>query len=118
MENYVGVSRNAKGLKEASKKIAQLTERCETLGAQNLPAPYSTQINSILELTNMLDIAETIVTTALAREESRGSHYREDFPKRNDNDWLKHSVVRSLDDECHLEYEPVIITDWKPKGSI
>jgi succinate dehydrogenase / fumarate reductase flavoprotein subunit len=67
------------------------------------------------ELQSLLDIGETIVASALARQESRGAHYRSDFPKRDDAQWLKHTVARRTPQGPALTYEPVTVTSFPPK---
>jgi succinate dehydrogenase / fumarate reductase flavoprotein subunit len=68
-----------------------------------------------LELDSLLDIAETIVASALARAESRGAHYRSDFPNRDDADWLKHTLAYRTSNGARLTYAPVTITRFPPK---
>ena len=63
----------------------------------------------------MLDLAEATVVSALAREESRGAHYREDFPKRNDAAWLKHTLAHKTDGVPSLSFKPVVITKYQPQ---
>ncbi|MEM3074081.1 MAG: hypothetical protein QXK20_05005 [Nitrososphaerales archaeon] len=67
-----------------------------------------------LELDFMLDLAEVTAFSALNRRESRGAHSRIDYPKRNDTDWLKHTLAYHTPDGPKLEYMPVTITKWKP----
>jgi succinate dehydrogenase / fumarate reductase flavoprotein subunit len=69
----------------------------------------------VFELQSLLDVAETIIVSALARQESRGAHYRSDFPKRDDAQWLKHSLGRRTPRGPALTYEPVTITRFPPK---
>jgi len=69
---------------------------------------------SVLELENLLDIAEVTAVSALAREETRGAHARTDFPKRDDAAWLKHTLAVRTDDGPRLHYKPVTITRWPP----
>ena len=63
----------------------------------------------------MLDLAEVTIVGALAREESRGAHYREDFPDRDDAGWLKHTLAYQTDSGIELKYKPVAITRFEPK---
>ncbi|MEE1550172.1 MAG: succinate dehydrogenase/fumarate reductase flavoprotein subunit, partial [Nitrospinaceae bacterium] len=72
------------------------------------------EIYEIIELGNMLHMAEVIATAALARTESRGGHYRTDFPKRDDENFLKHSLVYPADDGMEIKYKPVVITKHQP----
>lgn len=108
MNGKVGIKRDASGLKEASKAIEVLRERYGRAGAKNA-AQYR-------EVGNMLDLASAIVASSLARGESRGSHYRSDFPNRDDRNWLKHTVVNFSSEGPKVGTEAVKITKWKPKG--
>ncbi len=76
---------------------------------------FNTELYEIIELGNMLKIAEIIATAALARKESRGGHYRTDFPKRDDQDFLKHSLVYKGKDGLELKSKKVIVTKYQPK---
>jgi len=67
-----------------------------------------------LELDFMIDVAEAIIVSALARKESRGAHYRLDYPERDDANWLKHTLAVMGPDGPVLSYIPVTITRWKP----
>lgn len=117
MQEKVGIYRDGSGLNAAAAKLSELGERCDEVGVQGPTTGYSTEISSIVELRNMLDVAEVIVASALARKESRGSHARTDFPERDDENWLKHTVARGSGDGVKLDYEPVTVTRWQPEGS-
>ena len=78
---------------ESANKISELKERSQNVSLDDHAHTFNTQLTSALELGFMLDVAETIVHSALNREESRGAHQRRDFPKRDDNKYLAHSVV-------------------------
>ena len=76
---------------------------------------FNTELTAALELAFMLDVAETIVQSALKREESRGAHQRTDFPARDDQRFLAHSLaLRNADGSCRVEQLPVTITRWPP----
>jgi len=62
----------------------------------------------------MLDLAEVVAVCALLRKESRGAHYRLDYPNRDDENWLKHSLAYKTADGVKVDYIPVTITKWKP----
>ena len=117
MQEKAGIYREGSGLDAAAAKLLELRERCDAAGVQGPASGYSTEIGSIIELGNMLDVADVIVASALAREESRGSHSRTDFPDRDDENWLKHTVARGSGDGVKLDYEPVTVTRWQPEGS-
>ena len=78
-------------------------------------ARFNTEVLEAIELGNLLELAQATVTAALAREESRGAHYREDFPKRNDAAWLKHSLAHRTERGIELAYKPVTITKYQPQ---
>jgi succinate dehydrogenase / fumarate reductase flavoprotein subunit len=75
---------------------------------------YNSNLFHALELENLVDLAEVAVAGALARKESRGAHARRDFPTRDDENWLKHTLAWKVDGTIRLDYKPVTITMWKP----
>jgi succinate dehydrogenase / fumarate reductase flavoprotein subunit len=79
---------------------------------------YNTDLLNIWELGNLLDLAEVTTVSALARRESRGGHAREDYPKRDDVNWLKHTLAWDRDGKIELGYKPVAITRWQPKERV
>jgi fumarate reductase flavoprotein subunit len=115
MEQGCGIYRDRACLVENANKIRELQERSEKIAIDDHSHTFNTQLTQALELGFMLDIAETIVHSALQREESRGAHQRRDFPKRDDQKYLAHSVVhRSAEGPPRIEYLPVVITRWPP----
>ena len=75
---------------------------------------YNSNLVNALELENLLDLAELMITAALNREESRGGHARTDFPERDDDKWLKHTLVSHRDEGPKISYKEVTINRWKP----
>ncbi|MFP4641711.1 MAG: succinate dehydrogenase/fumarate reductase flavoprotein subunit [Dehalococcoidia bacterium] len=114
MDVKVGVFRTGQELEEALGKIRELRERVNYVKTEETTRVYNTSILSILETINLLDVAEAIVAGGLARTEWRGSHARRDFPKRDDENWLKHTLAYYTPEGPRLEYTPVNITMWKP----
>lgn len=114
MWREVGVYRDASGLQHARIAIRELKSQYENVKVQDSSKVFNTVLGKTLELRNMLDLAEAIVIGALARQESRGSHYRLDFPKRDDVHFLSHTVVSYDPVEPSLSYEPVKFTRWQP----
>ncbi len=118
MEENVGIYRDENGLKQACRMIAGLKERMKNAVVEDKDHVYNTDLVSALELEFMLDVAETIAYTALARRESRGAHSRTDFPKRDDVQFLKHFVVYSTETTPRIDSMPVTITRWKPEARV
>lgn len=75
---------------------------------------YNTNFINVLELESMFDIAEIVLAGGMARTESRGAHSRTDYPKRDDNNWLKHTLAYYDPEGPRLEYAPVTITRYQP----
>jgi succinate dehydrogenase / fumarate reductase flavoprotein subunit len=115
MMDNVSVVRTESGLNEAMDKIAELKDRFATVTVQDHGTRYNTDLLETLELGAMLDCAETITYGSLARQESRGAHYREDFQDRDDANWLAHTLVYRTDDGIDLKKKPVCITRFEPK---
>jgi len=114
MDSDVGVFRTGPGLKTALDKIQALKQRLPGAKVEDRGHIYNTDLLSALEVDNLLDLAEIIVAGALARNESRGAHSRRDFPKRDDVDWLKHTLAHYTPKGPRLDYIPVNITMWRP----
>jgi succinate dehydrogenase / fumarate reductase flavoprotein subunit len=81
----------------------------------NKAGRFNYELEEALELENMLKTAETIVFSALQRKESRGAHYRSDFPERNDAKWLKHTLVYAAPEGLKLSYKRVTVTRFPPE---
>jgi succinate dehydrogenase / fumarate reductase flavoprotein subunit len=115
MTEKCSVFRNRQGLQQALTEILQLKARCSNLGLVNKERKFNYELEEALELENMLKTAEVIVFSALHRKESRGAHYRSDFPERNDAEWLKHTLVYATPKGLTLRYKPVIATRFPPE---
>jgi fumarate reductase flavoprotein subunit len=115
MESGCGIYREHASLVASANKIRELQERVQNIRMDDRARTFNTQLTTALELGFMLDVAETIVHCALNREESRGAHQRRDFPKRDDQRYLAHSLVwRAAEGPPRIEYLPVVITRWPP----
>ena len=115
MEESAGIYRTETALKEATGKLKRLQERFQDLSLDDHSYTFNTELTAALELSYMLDVAQTILQSALERRESRGSHQRTDYPQRDDERFLAHSLAyRSEDDSPRIEYRPVTITRWPP----
>lgn len=116
MTDLCSVFRNEKGLSGARKQLEELKQRYEKVTVDDKATLFNTDLLEAMELRSLLGLAETIVVSALGREESRGAHYREDFPDRDDTNFLKHTLVRKTEKGPELSYKPVIVTEFEPKA--
>jgi succinate dehydrogenase / fumarate reductase flavoprotein subunit len=115
MMDNVSVFRTEDGLKVALEKIGELKDRYRSVSVQDKGKCFNRDLLDALELGNMLELAEIIAMGALYREESRGAHSREDFPDRDDEKFLKHTMVRRTEDGPQIFDKPVTITRFEPK---
>ena len=119
MMDKCSVFREESGMKEGLSKIKELKEKYLKVGIDDKSKGFNTDLLEIIELGCLLTTAETIITCALDRQESRGAHSREDFPKRDDTEWLKHSLVFKTDkQEPDIRYKPVVIKQFEPKERV
>ena len=114
MSLNLGIFRTKQSMQEALGAIQALKARANRMCVQDKGRIFNTDLIQALELQCLLDIADTIVVSALGREESRGAHYRADFPTRNDSAWLRHTVSHRQEDGPQLSYAPVTITRFPP----
>ncbi len=118
MDHHVAVYRDEAGMQEALTVIRDLKERFGKLAVRDQGKVYNWNLFSTLELENLLDTAETIVVGGLGRKESRGAHSRTDFPDRNDDEWMKHTLVYASPEGPLIDYAPVTITMWPPERRV
>jgi fumarate reductase flavoprotein subunit len=115
MDQSAGIYRSGEELKRAADALGTLHGRFRRVAIQDDSRTFNTELTAALELSFMLDVAEAIVHSALRREESRGAHQRTDFPARDDQRFLKHSLVyRNADGSVRAADLPVTITRWPP----
>ncbi len=114
MNEKVWIYRNGPQLETALKEIRQLKNRFRSVRIEDKGKPFNTGLLETLQLDFMLDLAEVTIACALPRAESRGAHSRTDYPKRDDQNWLKHTLAYCTGDGPRLEYMPVTITRWPP----
>jgi succinate dehydrogenase / fumarate reductase flavoprotein subunit len=113
MDKHAFVFRNGDGLSEALKGIREL-QRTDFLHCEDKSRVYNTNLGHVLEVEGMLAVAEVVVAGALARTESRGAHFRRDYPARDDKKWLKHTLASYTPAGPKLDYSPVTITKYQP----
>ena len=118
MMDGVGVYRTEEGVRDAAAKVRVLKERYATVRVQDKGTVFNTDLLETRELGYLLDCAEAVAVSALARTESRGAHAREDFPDRNDEEWLKHTLAYRTEAGPELRYKPVTITTFQPKPRV
>jgi succinate dehydrogenase / fumarate reductase flavoprotein subunit len=115
MMDNVSVFRHAKDLKKALETVRELKARYQQIAIVDKGNCFNRDLLDAIELGYMLDLAEVIAMGALYREESRGAHFREDFPERHDDKFLVHSMIRYSDKEPVVFEKPVTITRFQPK---
>jgi succinate dehydrogenase / fumarate reductase flavoprotein subunit len=114
MYDKAGVYRTGEALLECQDKVHELRERAKTLSLDDHSSVFNTDLTTALELLSLLECADCLVTSAVARKESRGAHSRLDFTTRNDDQWLKHSLNWNDGGQVRLDYRPVTITKHQP----
>jgi succinate dehydrogenase / fumarate reductase, flavoprotein subunit len=115
MMDDVGVYREEAGLLRAQRTVADLVERYRHVCVDDKGLVFNTDLLEARELGYLLDCAETTVASALARKESRGAHSREDYPARDDTNFLAHTLAYRRNGQVELGYKPVTITKFQPK---
>jgi succinate dehydrogenase / fumarate reductase flavoprotein subunit len=115
MFDDVGIFRSEIGMKNALEKVRELRERFSHVKVSDSGRIFNTELLNAWELGNLLELAEVVTVSALNRTESRGGHAREDYPKRDDANWLKHSLIWSKNGKLEIGYKPVVITKYEPK---
>ena len=114
MDKEVSVYRTGAGLEKALQTVKSLKNLVPFIGVRDRGRRYNTDLLSALEAENLLELADVIVAGGLARTESRGAHARRDYPVRDDNNWLKHTLAYYAPQGPRLKYSPVRLTHWKP----
>lgn len=115
MTKNCGILREESCLRAQLELIHNLKAAYQEIGLKGIPKEYNLALQEALELKHMLNLSEAIVQCALARKESRGAHYRTDFPTTDEKSWLRHSLVFMKEGEYRLDYKPVVITRFEPE---
>ena len=115
MTAQCGVFRTNSGLENVKKAIADLKERYQRVALADHTKKFNTDLLEAMELGYLLDLAEATAHSAAQRTESRGAHARDDFPNRDDQNWLKHTLVSKKDCQINFKFKPVTITRYQPK---
>ena len=114
MSEKVWIFRKGDQLQSALNEVRKLKERFKNIRVEDKGKHFNTGLVAALQLDFTLDLAEVTIASALARTESRGAHTRLDYPKRDDENWLKHTLAYYTKEGPRLEYIPVTITKWPP----
>jgi len=117
MMEKVGVVRDEASLTAMQRKIAELKERWNAVQLMDTTRTFNTELMEVIELGNLIECSEATVAGALARKESRGGHYRSDYEKRDDVNFLQHTLAYRSErpGDPDLRYKPVVITEFQPK---
>jgi succinate dehydrogenase / fumarate reductase flavoprotein subunit len=114
-ENF-GVFRREDQMKKQGKLVAKLRERYETVVVEDKGTLFNNDVTQALELGFLLDLAECMIPAGIARKESRGAHARPyDFPDRDDENFMKHTLTRAVDGKIELDWKPVTVTKYPPQ---
>jgi succinate dehydrogenase / fumarate reductase, flavoprotein subunit len=114
----VGIYRSGSIMESALDKILELKERFKQVRVTDTGKIFNTELLNAWELGNMLDVSELVTVCALNRTESRGGHSREDYPNRDDQNWLKHTLAWKDNGKIRVDYKPVVITKYQPKARV
>ena len=114
----VGIYRTGAIMEAALDKVMDLKDRYKHVRVTDTGKIFNTELLNAWELGNMLDVAELVAICALNRTESRGGHTREDYPERDDQNWLKHTLACKENGKVKIEYKPVVITKYQPKARV
>jgi len=114
MDRNVQVFRDEASMTQAAAVVADLKSRYGGIAIHDRGARFNTDLLEAMELGFLLDLAEVVVAGALARKESRGGHFREDYPTRDDKNFMVHTMAYAASDGVKLDYKPVVVTKYQP----
>jgi len=115
MMEKIGIYRNEKDMAAAVEEIKELRQRYGAVRVQDTTKQFNTDLLELIELGNLLDLSLITAESALKRQESRGAHSREDYPERDDDNWLQHTLAYLEDGEVRLDFKEVDTSIWEPK---
>jgi succinate dehydrogenase / fumarate reductase, flavoprotein subunit len=115
MMRNVSVFRNESTMNAALEDLKEIRRRAAAVTVGDRGKKFNTDLMDAVEIGFMLDYAESIAASALHRTESRGAHSREDYPQRDDQNWLKHTLFYAENGEFRFDYKDVIVTRFEPK---
>jgi len=116
MIKHFGVFREESSMKQGIEKLYEIRERAKHVKVYDTSKKFNTDLISVLEFLNLVDLSLPIAIAAIERKESRGAHARKDYPNRDDKNFLKHSIVRLKEDgDYELSWKPVTITKFPPE---
>jgi succinate dehydrogenase / fumarate reductase flavoprotein subunit len=118
MDRYVNIFRNEADLAEGLRRVRALKERFSRVRVVDQSTVFNLNLSDAVETEHLIDLAEVILVGAYARTESRGAHYRTDYPKRDDAKWMKHTLAQATPTGPVLSYSPVAFTRWEPKERV
>jgi succinate dehydrogenase / fumarate reductase flavoprotein subunit len=118
MDRWVGIFRDPKELEQAWEALGGVRRRLPELRIVDESKVFNLNVTEALEAEHLIDLAEVVVAGAIARKESRGAHARRDFPKRDDVNWMKHTIASYRPEGPQLSYAPVGYTRWDPKERV
>jgi succinate dehydrogenase / fumarate reductase flavoprotein subunit len=118
MDQFVNIFRTEADLTEGLQRVRAIQERFSRVRVVDQSKVFNINLTDAIETEHMLDLAEVIIVGAIARTESRGAHFRKDFPKRDDKNWMKHTLAARTASGPALSYSPVAFTRWEPKERV
>jgi succinate dehydrogenase / fumarate reductase flavoprotein subunit len=118
MDRYVNIFRNEADLAEGLKRVRAIKERFSHVHVVDPSKVFNLNLSDAIETEHLIDLAEAIIVGGYARTESRGAHFRTDYPKRDDAQWMKHTLAQYGPTGPTLTYLPVTMTRWEPKERV
>jgi succinate dehydrogenase / fumarate reductase flavoprotein subunit len=118
MDELVYVYRRTEDLEKAAAAITEIRKQYADIYVSDRGAAFNTNLRDAIQVENMIDLAEVVVAGAIRRKESRGAHAMEEYPKRDDVNWLKHTIATVTKKGVGIDYIPVKLTRWEPQERV